>query len=778
MRTDGMSDGSAHTRKAIGHGAARTFLAIMAATAIVPPLTNGALGFGPSIALAATIPCDSIEAIQNAINSANEGDTIALATDINVTQEGGDILVIPAGKTITFDMAGHTLKGLNDTTAKANGALISNRGNLTVIDSVGSGKLVMGGTFDDASYGTGTYTINNMGTLTVKSGTIETSDDGARVVYAIDNITGGASTGSVTATIDGGTIRGVGNDAIRMFLNSTTQRNDLIVNGGIIEALDARGIWMQNANGNANNGSLTINGGEITGGSAAVYFYHRDGTNISGAIHGGTLTSVGDYYSYGPIWTNGVSDGNPIMSLTIDGGTFHTESDPTAYPFEAWHGNAFAGSVSGGTVDVWYIEPVDLATGHSVAKNDDGTWDIIAAEPTALVDVDWTELYNGNEDGWTLEGHPFAKVGDAINVTPWKGKTTAVYGSYADFVLSDVRFTVVADSVEDLDVDPEVDTTLDLNGHTITAATNANHANAGKLRIIDGGNAGNLATTFPGVLIGNTGELTFESGSFSYVDSLLDCPVDKAVIKGGWYTASDGDPYVIDPYGLGVMPNNPVETATYTLCRSIKDFQITVPDQTYDGTELKPVPTVIGTNNGSEIELVEGQDFRILYYEDNVNAGTATVVIEGTNGWGGRLTGTFKIARAKATVTADDKEKAKGDSDPELTATVSGLVGSDFPNVLRYGLSRVEGEAPGTYAIMVAGDEIQGNYEVAFVKGTMTIKDASSAEKPVIPESGGSPKTGTTVAGLPALGDATVLQALGAIALAICAMAVVIRRRS
>ena len=82
--------------------------------------------------------------------------------------------------------------------------------------------------------------------------------------------------------------------------------------------------------------------------------------------------------------------------------------------------------------------------------------------------------------------------------------------------------------------------------------------------------------------------------------------------------------------------------------------------------------------------------------------------------------GTFTITPRTVTVTADDKTKTKGEDDPELTATVEGLVDGDE---IEYTLSREEGEEIGTYTIYVEGDEIQGdgNYEVIFVPGTLTI---------------------------------------------------------
>ena len=76
------------------------------------------------------------------------------------------------------------------------------------------------------------------------------------------------------------------------------------------------------------------------------------------------------------------------------------------------------------------------------------------------------------------------------------------------------------------------------------------------------------------------------------------------------------------------------------------------------------------------------------------------------------------IARKAVTVTADNRSKNYGTADPELTATVSGTIGSDTVN---YTISRAAGEEAGTYAIIVTGAANQGNYSVSFVNGTFTI---------------------------------------------------------
>ena len=84
--------------------------------------------------------------------------------------------------------------------------------------------------------------------------------------------------------------------------------------------------------------------------------------------------------------------------------------------------------------------------------------------------------------------------------------------------------------------------------------------------------------------------------------------------------------------------------------------------------------------------------------------------------------GSLEITRKKVTVTADDKRKYVGAKDPEFTWTADGLVEGDDKSVLTVDMTRAAGEKVGKYDIIPSGDEVQGNYEVEYVNGTLTIR--------------------------------------------------------
>lgn len=110
------------------------------------------------------------------------------------------------------------------------------------------------------------------------------------------------------------------------------------------------------------------------------------------------------------------------------------------------------------------------------------------------------------------------------------------------------------------------------------------------------------------------------------------------------------------------------------------------------------------------------------------DVGTLVVKIRATNAIYGAFetTETIQVKPAPVTVTVLDAAKAAGADDPEFRAVVSGLL-DDFSIV--YTISRPGAgtdEKAGVYegAIIAAGEQLQGNYSVAYVPGTMTITAA------------------------------------------------------
>ena len=143
-------------------------------------------------------------------------------------------------------------------------------------------------------------------------------------------------------------------------------------------------------------------------------------------------------------------------------------------------------------------------------------------------------------------------------------------------------------------------------------------------------------------------------------------------------------------------------------------------DKVYDGNEHKWIPTV---TDKADKKLEAGKDYTVEYSTKNFkDVGTIDVTITGIGNYTGTVTRTYKITPKSVTVTAEDKTKVFGETDPKFTAKVVGTLGND---TVEYTLSRETGEAAGKYEITVKGDKLQGNYTVTYVAGKLTITSQS-----------------------------------------------------
>ena len=197
------------------------------------------------------------------------------------------------------------------------------------------------------------------------------------------------------------------------------------------------------------------------------------------------------------------------------------------------------------------------------------------------------------------------------------------------------------------------------------------------------------------------------------------------------YTMSRTVGQTVGEYAISVAAG---ENPNYTVTTTNGIFGITKRDATVVADNLGKTygaadPTLTATVTGT----VESDVIAFSLFRDAGNTvGTYPITVtlgENPNYHVTATNGTFTISRAALTVKAEDKEKTFGEDDPELTATVSGLQYDDNENVVSYTLSRTPGENVGTYAITPAGNAVQGNYNVTYVPGTLTI---SSSDEVVV----------------------------------------------
>ena len=207
--------------------------------------------------------------IQEALNVGGE---VVLLTNVELDA------ALTVNGTVVIDLAGFTLSYESDVMGEA---MITNKGNLTINDSVGTGVInynYVGA--NDASYGKGNYTISNAGTLTVNGGKITIANLRSHAKYPIDN---NSTTGDAILVINGGHLYNYNTSAIRMFCNSTTNKNSVTINGGVVEGYCA--VWVQNPGNKTVNADLTITGGEIRTTAAAWVNGTANLNEVSSALY-------------------------------------------------------------------------------------------------------------------------------------------------------------------------------------------------------------------------------------------------------------------------------------------------------------------------------------------------------------------------------------------------------------------------------------------------------------------------------------------------------------
>ena len=189
-------------------------------------------------------------------------------------------------------------------------------------------------------------------------------------------------------------------------------------------------------------------------------------------------------------------------------------------------------------------------------------------------------------------------------------------------------------------------------------------------------------------------------------------------------TRTNAGQYTIWYKGHGDATHGDSEPVALTVTNAKSNPVVTAPtaisNLTYNGTNQPAVNpgstnggtlqySLNGTSWSTSIPTVKDAGDYTIYYrvlsDSNVNSTGASSF-------------QFTVNRANVIVNANDNSKTYGNSDPTLTATVSG-VGSGMSSV-NYTLSRAAGQNVGTYTITVTPGN-NPNYNVTTVGGTFTI---------------------------------------------------------
>ncbi|MCD8395632.1 MAG: hypothetical protein LUD12_00335 [Lachnospiraceae bacterium] len=197
-----------------------------------------------------------------------------------------------------------------------------------------------------------------------------------------------------------------------------------------------------------------------------------------------------------------------------------------------------------------------------------------------------------------------------------------------------------------------------------------------------------LDSAIPGAIQDATITITYKVGRTTYtllsettIGSTLSFTLETAVPE----TDENGD--AVEPT-VTISSSNYADIEAYygglswqsdlTDCTAV----LSTTSYTYDGTAKTPAVTVTAADG---TVLTEGTDY-VVYYSNNVSAGTATVTIVGTGTYGGTLTKTFTIQKAASSSSSSTtvKDCLTLDSDGVFRYYENGVFTGTYSGVVSY----------------------------------------------------------------------------------------------
>ena len=262
-----------------------------------------------------TVSVSDWDGLQNAIKKASSGQVIQLGADITCKKNGGDQIKVDK-KTVTIDLNGHTLDRNRDKQDDDGHVIeVKNNSTLTIIDSVGGGKITggyakRGGGVNVSSNSTliiesGTITGNQAkwgggiyvhGTLTMNGGVVtkNTVTDEAGGIFCNDDsvvtLNKGVVVSENTAENGGGILNEGGTltmTGVQILNNRTTKKG-----GGGINAEDKATTTLTNC---------TVSGNEAKGNGGGIYI----NSDCTLTVDGGTISNNKSQLDGGGIYTRG-----------------------------------------------------------------------------------------------------------------------------------------------------------------------------------------------------------------------------------------------------------------------------------------------------------------------------------------------------------------------------------------------------------------------------------------------------------------------------------------
>ncbi|MGJ1386732.1 MBG domain-containing protein [Sphingobacterium spiritivorum] len=376
------------------------------------------------------------------------------------------------------------------------------------------------------------------------------------------------------------------------------------------------------------------------------------------------------------------------------------------------------------------------------------------ADPALTYTV--TGLANGDDQS-IITGSLSRVSGENIGTYAIEQGTLAATANYdlvyttADFTITKATLNIVAEAKTKVygSVDPALTYTVTglANGDDQSIITGALTRVAGEAVGTYNIEQGTLATTA-------NYDITYTAADFNITKATLNIVADaKSKVYGTadpalTYTVTgfeNGDDHSIITGALTRVTGEAVgtynieqgtlgTTANYDITYTGADFNITkatlnivadAKSKVYGTADPALTYTVTGFENGDDQSIITGNLTRVA----GENIGTYAIeqgTLATTANYDITYTGAdFDITKATLNIVADAKSKVYGLADPALTYTVTGLANGDDQSIITGALTRVAGEAVGTYSIEQGTLATTANYDITYTAADFNITKAT-----------------------------------------------------
>ncbi|MGJ1431402.1 MBG domain-containing protein [Sphingobacterium spiritivorum] len=363
--------------------------------------------------------------------------------------------------------------------------------------------------------------------------------------------------------------------------------------------------------------------------------------------------------------------------------------------------------------------------------------------------------FENGDDSNIITGNLIRTTGEAVGTYIIEQGTLVATSDYtivytgADFTITKATLNIVADAKTKVygTTDPALTYTVTgfKNGDDLSIITGALTRTAGET-------IGSYAIQRGSVAATANYDILYTGADFTITKTILNIVVDaKSKVYGTTdpvltYTVTgfeNGDDLSIitgaltrtagETVGTYAIEQGTLDAANYTINYTGADFTITkatlnivadAKSKVYGTTDPALTYTVTGLENGDDQSILTGSLTRVAGEAVGTYAieqGTLTA----TTDYDLVYTGAdFDITKATLNIVADAKSKVYGTTDPALTYTVTGLENGDDQSILTGSLTRVAGEAVGTYAIE-QGTLDAANYTINYTGADFTITKAT-----------------------------------------------------